>query len=76
MSIKITPSDARKLLALADGEEIIVKGAAWLRLDSEIKVSPAWRSGDYDRDCAFLDRGDLRALVAGRDGLTAIEVVS
>jgi len=69
---KPTPTQATQLLRLAEGEELVVEGEVWTRFDDEFKVSPHGEAGDYDKDCAWVDRADVREVSHAGDAVCVV----
>jgi len=59
--ITLTPAEAERLLELADGWDLTIRGVNWMRMrgefedEDEFKASPHGRQ-DPDRDCEWWDR--------------------
>jgi hypothetical protein len=64
MTNRLTPETAQKLLRLADDDYIDIGAATWLRLGCEFKFSPKGVSGDFDTDCEWWDRNEVREATA------------
>lgn len=58
--MNMTKPAALRLLRLRDSEETTIDGVVWLRLGDEFKASPHGGDGDFDFECWFVDRDEVR----------------